>query len=92
MCDKCKSIFSENEEDWMTAPAAIKRRDKDGQVKPIMVQLDYCPLCTGDMSGGNNEGTPRVPQVEGRYNDRYTHQLEAENERLRSGQADGPPA
>lgn len=82
LCDDCNGIFSENAEDWSSAPVAINRRDKDGQIKPIQVQQDYCPECTDRKTGGalrgNNQDTPRVPPVRGRYDERYTKQLERE--------------
>lgn len=77
MCDDCGAIFSENEEDWATAPVSINRRDERGNLKPVNLQEDYCPECV-HRKAGNNSRQPRVPAVKGRYDPRYTAQLERE--------------
>lgn len=75
MCDDCNAIFSENEDGWATFPGAINKRDSDGKMKPIVIQLDYCAACTAQKTGVRE---PQVPAVKGRYDSRYTRQLEKE--------------
>jgi Zn-finger nucleic acid-binding protein len=79
MCDKCNAIFSENEEGWMSSPSSIMKRDSNGQVKQITVQVDQCPSCVEVLLGtGNKSPKAIVPPVRGRYDRRYTEQLEEE--------------
>lgn len=77
ICDDCNAVFSENDEGWSSAPVTINRRNERGVITPINLQLDYCAPCT-DRKTGNNREEPRVPSVRGRYDERYTHQLERE--------------
>lgn len=77
ICDKCKAIFSENEEGWSSSPTVIKKRDERGRLNEITLQFDQCPKCVDELTGNNNAPV-RVPPVEGRYDERYTRQLERE--------------
>lgn len=84
MCDNpsCHSVFSENSEDWTTAPLAQRKKNpQTGRVEMITVQVDYCGPCSNQMTGGAgidnmNYDKPRVPAVESHYDPRYTKQLE----------------
>jgi hypothetical protein len=78
LCDRCNSIFSENKEGWTSASGSRRIRNKNGEMITQTIALDYCPPCSDDAIGGNNLDEPRVPAVKGRYNDRYTRQLEKE--------------
>jgi ribosomal protein L37AE/L43A len=76
MCDKCKVIFSENDEGWTTLAGARRvRNERDGGYRQEQTAIDFCSTCSGSMTGGT---TPKVPAVEGRYDPRYTQQLEKE--------------
>jgi hypothetical protein len=56
MCDKCGTIFSENEEDWSTFSGTMKRRREDGSRYTESVAQDACSKCTN----GNTVLTPRL--------------------------------
>jgi hypothetical protein len=56
MCDKCGTIFSENDEDWSTFTGALKRRREDGTRYTEQVTQDACPACTN----GSHAVTPRL--------------------------------
>jgi hypothetical protein len=56
MCDKCGTIFSENDEDWSTFSGSVKRRREDGSRYSETVSQDACSACTG----GTQPVTPRV--------------------------------
>lgn len=59
MCDKCGTIFSENDEDWSTFSGTIKKRREDGSRYTETVTQDACSACTG----GSQPVTPRVQAI-----------------------------
>ena len=75
MCDTCHTIFSENDPDWTTGAVARRIRGQDGTIKTVNLTVDECGPCTEKRMG---PAKPLVPPVEGRYDERYTKQLEAE--------------
>jgi hypothetical protein len=76
MCDTCHAIFSENDPDWTTVAGARRIRDtRTGEVRNVQMALDECGKCTSSRLG---PAEPIVPAVEGRYDERYTRQLEKE--------------
>lgn len=77
ICDRCNSIFSENREGWTSASGSRRVRNRHGDMVTETVALDYCPACSGFLTG-NNSDEPSVPPVIGRYDERYTRQLERE--------------
>lgn len=79
LCDKCNVIFSENQEGWTSASGSRRVRNTNtGAMMTQEIALDYCPRCSDLMAGGNIPEEPRVPPVVGRYDERYTRQLERE--------------
>lgn len=78
MCDKCRAIFSENEEGWTTMAGSRTMRDKNGNKRQEQTAIDFCVTCSNS-TFGNTEEPPVVPAVEGHYDRRYTEQLEREN-------------
>lgn len=74
MCDTCHAIFSENDPDWTTVAGSRRITDRQtGQTKTVNLALDECGKCTEKRLG---PAVPIVPPVEGRYDERYTRQLE----------------
>lgn len=57
MCDKCGTIFSENDEGWSSTTGAIQRRKDDGRRYSEQVNIDLCLVCTGN----TGQITPRLP-------------------------------
>lgn len=82
LCDRCNSIFSENREGWTTASGSRRVRNSRGEMITETVALDYCPPCSGEVMGNISE-EPTVPPVKGRYDARYTRQLEREADATR---------
>jgi hypothetical protein len=56
MCDKCGTIFSENDEDWSTYTGTLKRRREDGTRFTEQVTQDACAKCT-------NGGSVVIPRL-----------------------------
>src|SRR5882672_8364638 len=77
LCDRCNTIFSENKEGWTTASGSRRVRNSRGEMITETIALDYCPACSEDVMGNNQEEVS-VPAVKGRYDKRYTRQLERE--------------
>jgi hypothetical protein len=76
MCDSCHAIFSENDPDWTTVAGSRRQRDpRTGEIRNVNLALDECGKCTQKRLG---PAEPIVPPVEGRYDERYTRQLERE--------------
>lgn len=46
MCDKCGTVFSENEDGWQTFTATTTKYDDSGQARQIQQRLDACPSCS----------------------------------------------
>jgi hypothetical protein len=79
MCDTCHAIFSENDPDWTTVAGARRiRNQQTGETKMVNMALDECGPCTTKRLG---PATPLVPPVDGRYDERYTRQLETQVEK-----------
>ena len=73
MCDRCGSIFSENEDGWVTMSGAQRRRDdRTGEVKTVTVQQDQCAACT------SRTLAPVRPELAGRYDPAKVARLETE--------------
>lgn len=80
MCDTCFAVFSENDPDWATmAGSRVMRDPNTGQTKRVEAAMDTCGPCTQKRMG---PATPVVPPVQGRYDERYTRQLEGQLEDL----------
>lgn len=57
MCDKCGTIFSENDEGWSSTNGAIQRRKDDGRRYSEQMNIDLCAACTGNAG----QAVPRLP-------------------------------
>ena len=49
MCDKCGTVFSENEDGWSTFTGTRVTRDDDGRTRTLTIQQDSCGNCTNGM-------------------------------------------
>lgn len=45
MCDKCSTVFSENEDGWQTFTATTMVEDETGNKTQKVQHLDTCPAC-----------------------------------------------
>ena len=45
MCDKCFTVFSENEDGWQTFTATTTKYDDDGTPHQVNRRMDACPSC-----------------------------------------------
>ena len=45
MCDKCFTVFSENEDGWQTFTATTTKYDENGDPRQVNQRLDACPSC-----------------------------------------------
>lgn len=74
MCDKCGTIFSENEEDWSTGVATQFYTDEKGVRRQREQQRDQCGACNGTPQTIR----PRLTIPEGTPDYAKIKQLEAE--------------
>lgn len=73
MCDRCKTIFSENDEGWQSFTANTMNYDENGQVINVPIRQDLCADCAID--------TPRRGKATAER-DESIRQLEETNARL----------
>lgn len=52
MCDRCRIIFSENDDDWSTFSGVRRNRDPEtGRIVNTQIEQDACSNCTNKMMG-----------------------------------------
>lgn len=57
MCDKCGTIFSENDDGWSSTNGAVQRRRENGTRYAEQVTKDFCARCMGN----GEQPAPRLP-------------------------------
>jgi hypothetical protein len=57
MCDRCGTVFSENDEGWSTDSRTVNRIKEDGKRYQVGMQVDQCATCVGNPG----QVTPRIP-------------------------------
>jgi hypothetical protein len=76
MCDTCSRIFSENEDNWGTAPVAVMKRGFDGTMRTHTQQRDICGDCNSEQP---QDLRPRAENYKGELSrGRRIEQLERE--------------
>lgn len=58
MCDRCGTVFSENDEGWSTDSRTVNRVRDDGKRYQVSMQVDQCGPCVGN-------GAPVTPRMPG---------------------------
>jgi hypothetical protein len=65
MCDnaKCRNLFSENDDGWSTDSRNVQRRNPDGSMYTVRMQIDLCATCVGTEDG--TVTSPRLAEAPG---------------------------
>lgn len=74
MCDKCRTIFSENDEGWQTATLQTVEYDENGHQFSVPIRQDLCSECAVE--------TPKRRSKKSSELDARIAHLEASNKKL----------
>lgn len=74
MCDKCKTVFSENDAGWQTFTANTVDYDEEGRQTSVPIRQDLCAGCAID--------TPRRKPAKLSETEQRIRALEDQNRKL----------
>ncbi len=68
MCDKCRTIFSENDEDWTTVTGRQKQRNPEtNRLEWKEIEQDWCGPCTTGNTLRPELEAPKTPRTYEEY-------------------------